>query len=472
MNESGKQHEVTTRDIDGVRVVVKRAIDARAADSLRYEGEVLTRINHPGIVRFIADASELNETSIATAAAGDADLATSGPETIEELARVASSLATTLAELHRMGWAHGSIIPEHVVVGPLGRVTLCSLRKATRIEGARSPAATRDAEALADLIEALITGLPTAVSATGRDMTGRVAASVAALRSNGAVSLGDVTDRLAGPSAASNTTRAAAEPGGPVTGGRGMRRPASRPSRDRSGVGAALGTMVLCAVALAALWFLRPAIPSLTSPTDSGTAVRIAVGLLWSVTSLIAFAGLLLHGAIAVALWRDSAALAAAVERVAPPRLRRSLAAVAAAGVTLSSISAVAVRATDAPRASVGQVFAIDSSPSTTPGPSTMSVTTTPAADIEPGPPAEVEAPPVAPSPEWVVERGDHLWHIAESTLTTAWGRPPTDAETAPYWRSVIETNRSRLVDHDNPDLITIGQRFALPPAPTNPFTA
>lgn len=251
-----------------------------------------------------------------------------------------------------------------------------------------------------------------------------------------------------------------------------MRRPASRPSRDRSGVGAALGTMVLCAVALAALWFLRPAIPSLTSPTDSGTAVRIAVGLLWSVTSLIAFAGLLLHGAIAVALWRDSAALAAAVERVAPPRLRRSLAAVAAAGVTLSSISAVAVRATDAPRASVGQVFAIDSSPSTTPGPSTMSVTTTPAADIEPGPPAEVEAPPVAPSPEWVVERGDHLWHIAESTITTAWGRPPTDAETAPYWRSVIETNRSRLVDHDNPDLITIGQRFALPPAPTNPFSA
>ena len=156
-------------------------IDARAADSLRFEGEVLARIDHPGVVRLIADASELNETSIATAAAGQADLATSGPETIDELARITSSLATTLAELHRMGWSHGSVLPEHVIVGPVGRMTLCSLRRATRIEGARSPGATRDAAALADLIEALSRGLPTTTSAAGRDLTGRVAAVVTAL---------------------------------------------------------------------------------------------------------------------------------------------------------------------------------------------------------------------------------------------------------------------------------------------------
>ena len=221
--------------------------------------------------------------------------------------------------------------------------------------------------------------------------------------------------------------------------------------------------MALCAAALAALWFLRPAIPSLASPTDSATVVRIAVGLLWSTTVVIAVAGLCLHGAIAIALWRDSPGLAAAVERVAPARLRRSLAAVAAAGVTISSISAVAVGAPDATKASVGQVVAIPTPPPTPP-PTTAAPAVAPAA-----PAAPADTPAVAPSAEWVVERGDHLWHIAESTLTTAWGRPPTDAEIVPYWRSLIETNRSRLVDHDNPDLITIGQRFALPPTSTNP---
>lgn len=483
MNESDKRYEVTARDIDGVRVIVKRAIDARAADSLRYEGEVLGRINHPGLVRLIADAGELGESAIATGAAGDTDLVTSGPDTIEDLARIASSLATTLAELHRMGWAHGSILPEHVIIGPLGRITLCSLRKATRVEGTRSPGATRDAAALADLIDAQLTSLPTTDSATGRDLTGRVAEVVATLRSDGAIQLGEVTDRLAGPSVAGVTTRlpsrhrAAPVAGKPTAGGPRTRRPASRPSRDRSGVAAALGTMALCVAALAALWFLRPMIPSMASPTDSGTAARIAVGLLWSATALIAIGGLVLHSAVAVALWRDSAALAAAVERIAPPRLRRSLAAVAAAGVTISSISAVAVRSPDAARAGVGQVVAIDRSPSTTLGPSTApapptTIPTTIAAVTDPSPPAVVEIAPATSSTEWVVERGDHLWHIAESTLATAWGRPPTDAEVDPYWRSVIESNRSRLVDHDNPDLITIGQRFALPPAPTNPFSA
>ena len=153
--------------------------------------------------------------------------------------------------------------------------------------------------------------------------------------------------------------------------------------------------------------------------------MQIAVGLLWSVTVLIAVAGLLLHGAIAVALWRDSAALAAAVERVAPPRLRRSLAAVAAAGVTISSISAVAGRAPDTPRASVGQVVAIGASPIPMSVPSTTSASTTIVAVVEPTPHTAVESTPVAPSAEWVVERGDHLWHIAESTLATASGRPP-----------------------------------------------
>ncbi len=69
----------------------------------------------------------------------------------------------------------------------------------------------------------------------------------------------------------------------------------------------------------------------------------------------------------------------------------------------------------------------------------------------------------------WTVVSGDHFWHIAEATLTEAWGRAPTDAEVVPYWRAVIDANRPRLVDPDNPDLIYPGQVFDLPAVPAAP---
>jgi len=39
----------------------------------------------------------------------------------------------------------------------------------------------------------------------------------------------------------------------------------------------------------------------------------------------------------------------------------------------------------------------------------------------------------------------------------------PTDAEVEPYWRRLIDLNRSRLVDPGNPDLIFPTQVFDLP---------
>lgn len=64
----------------------------------------------------------------------------------------------------------------------------------------------------------------------------------------------------------------------------------------------------------------------------------------------------------------------------------------------------------------------------------------------------------------WVVQPGDHLWHIAVSTLATTLGHAPSEAETVSYWTQLIETNRSRLVDPNNPDLILPEQIFELPP--------
>lgn len=72
---------------------------------------------------------------------------------------------------------------------------------------------------------------------------------------------------------------------------------------------------------------------------------------------------------------------------------------------------------------------------------------------------------PVAPA-TWTVTPGESLWTIAEDLLADAWRRPPTDAETDPFWRTLVETNRGRLVDPADPDLIHPGQVFEVPPPP------
>lgn len=86
---------------------------------------------------------------------------------------------------------------------------------------------------------------------------------------------------------------------------------------------------------------------------------------------------------------------------------------------------------------------------------------------------AELERLPALPatqdravdSPEaWTVQPGDHLWSISEEVLADAWGRPPTDAETDLYWRSVLAANA--LPD---PDLLFPGQVVVLPEPPSAP---
>jgi nucleoid-associated protein YgaU len=90
-------------------------------------------------------------------------------------------------------------------------------------------------------------------------------------------------------------------------------------------------------------------------------------------------------------------------------------------------------------------------------------------------PPATV-APPsasdpapkaVTPAPSsHVIDRGEHLWAVAESTLASAWGAPPTDREIDPFWRELVRRNRSRLPDPMNPDLVHPGLEIEVPPVP------
>lgn len=84
--------------------------------------------------------------------------------------------------------------------------------------------------------------------------------------------------------------------------------------------------------------------------------------------------------------------------------------------------------------------------------------------DDEPAPPA-----PPAPDATWTVEPGDHLWSIAERSLTAAWQRLPTDDEVDPYWRRLIAQNRHRIPDPANPDLIHPSLELVLPTPPPAP---
>lgn len=95
----------------------------------------------------------------------------------------------------------------------------------------------------------------------------------------------------------------------------------------------------------------------------------------------------------------------------------------------------------------------------------TGTATMTPLDQAEPAPSTPAPAPP---APTYRVDEGDSFWQIAEDTLAQTWGRQPTDAEIDPYWRSLVETNRDRLVSGD-PDLVLPGQVFELPAPPPPP---
>jgi hypothetical protein len=63
-----------------------------------------------------------------------------------------------------------------------------------------------------------------------------------------------------------------------------------------------------------------------------------------------------------------------------------------------------------------------------------------------------------------IVAPGDSFWSIAEHLVLNHLGRPPADDEVLEPWLAMIDINRDRLLDPDNPDLIHPGQVLRLPP--------
>jgi hypothetical protein len=170
-----------------------------------------------------------------------------------------------------------------------------------------------------------------------------------------------------------------------------------------------------------------------------------------------------LHLLAALLPGRHGARAAAVTGRLTPAILRAGLGMVVTATTATTVPAAVASADTiDPPHRAADPP---DTRPDGAPATTTATMTHLGAVTAAPLPPPAADAPPEGAAPDrWVVTPGEHLWGIAEETLADRLGRPPTDAEVVPYWRTVIEANRDRLVHRDDPDLILPGQVLLLPP--------
>lgn len=128
----GDRTTVTT-DATGRRVLAKMAGNADEAALLDNEAAMLEAARHPGVAELVGVDGHGVGSVLLTAHVEGTTLATVGRLPVEEGAGLLAALATTLADLHDLGLVHGSVCPEHVVIGPDGRPVLCSLGYGGRV---------------------------------------------------------------------------------------------------------------------------------------------------------------------------------------------------------------------------------------------------------------------------------------------------------------------------------------------------
>ena len=96
------------------------------AERLTREAALLRRARHPGVVELI-ERREDPAPALVTRLVDGPSLAEAQAAPVDDVAGLVAALATTVADLHRLGLVHGSIAPEHVLVAAGGRPVLCGL---------------------------------------------------------------------------------------------------------------------------------------------------------------------------------------------------------------------------------------------------------------------------------------------------------------------------------------------------------
>ena len=176
-----------------------------------------------------------------------------------------------------------------------------------------------------------------------------------------------------------------------------------------------------------------------------------------------------LYGLAHVLRWRGLSSLADALAAPGAARLVRSGLGVGLLASTAAGATAPADAATQAgPTTAVMQPVEQDE-PGTAwmvPDPSSTTTTTTTTTTVAVDETGDETSQPVQTKPApstWTVSEGESFWTIAEDVLESALGRRPSDDEVDPFWRALIDTNRHRLADPDEPDIILPGQVFEVP---------
>lgn len=147
--------EVWREGGDGRSWVCKRATGREEAGRLRHEADLLRRAAHPGVVRLAGlEVDGDGSVTLRTVDAGCRDLATVGSLDLGAIVAVGAVVATTLADLHDLGLAHGAVRREHVILADDGQPVLCSLGRGGEVT------ALDPAQDVADLRRLLLGMLP------------------------------------------------------------------------------------------------------------------------------------------------------------------------------------------------------------------------------------------------------------------------------------------------------------------------
>jgi hypothetical protein len=145
-----------TIDGSGARpLVTKTAASPAARSRLEHELAVLRVAQHPGVVTLIDVHDDHTGLRVRTVFCGSRTLADVGSLPTARVAGVVAALATTVADLHDLGIAHGRLAPDHVLIASDGRPVLCGLGDAS----VGDAAATRrcdDVHALGCLLQGLL----------------------------------------------------------------------------------------------------------------------------------------------------------------------------------------------------------------------------------------------------------------------------------------------------------------------------
>ena len=212
-------------------VFTKTGFGAVSAPAVRREAEVLTSMRHPRVPAVIDVIDDGDRVRLDVVDAGRFDLSHRVIGDASTAVRIAAGLLSAVVEIHELGWAHGSLAAQHVVVGSKFNVTLCSWSRA--IDLAATPGEARDRAERADfaaVIDIVDTVIDQGAESSRRDR--RVARRARRVIDRLAARLDPDPDAGPGPDAAVLVRKAASELAALTRQAeRRSRRPAGRASR-------------------------------------------------------------------------------------------------------------------------------------------------------------------------------------------------------------------------------------------------